>query len=78
MLITDDTPDVFLREITSDSHKRLDLPEDWPVSGAPVRISSTGFCSGGFVTIEDDKGRRISYRLNAPKCVPLRERNRPS
>jgi len=48
--------------------RTLDLPEGWISEGEPIRISSTGMCFGGQVTLEDQNGRRIAYELTPPHC----------
>lgn len=75
VLITDDTSDVFLRDIDLDSQRRLNLPHEWSVLGQPVEISPFGFCSGGVLTITDKKGRLLKYRLEPPKCEAVRFRS---
>lgn len=48
--------------------RTLDLPKGWISEGDPIRISSTGMCFGGRVTLEDENGRRIAYELTPPHC----------
>ena len=47
---------------------RLNLPNDWTVAGDDILISTTGFCSGGYITIKDQSGRKIQFNLTPPKC----------
>jgi len=46
----------------------LNLPNDWTVAGDDILISTTGFCSGGYITIKDQTGRRIKFNLMPPTC----------
>lgn len=48
--------------------ERLNVPEDWTVSGDNISISTTGYCTGGRIHISDNKGRNISFDLYEGSC----------
>lgn len=56
------------------SLRRFDVPEDWIVEGQTIDISPSGVCSGGYISIRNSQGRLVVYRLNPPKCNPIRVR----
>jgi len=56
---------VSLKEI---NFRRLNLPDDWTVTGDDISISKTGFCSGGAIIMKDKTNREIRFNLSAPKC----------
>ncbi len=55
-----------------DQRRTLELPAGWTVTGSPIAISKTGFCSGGRITLRGPSGRQAHYDLQAPACLPER------
>jgi prepilin-type N-terminal cleavage/methylation domain-containing protein len=52
--------------------RRFDLPTGWRVEGDIIEISPSGVCSGGTLAVTNPQGRRVVYRLRAPRCTPER------
>ncbi len=55
--------------------RRFDLPDGWQHLGDVIRISETGFCSGGRVTLKGPSGRLATYQLDPPRCEGTRIAN---
>ena len=72
LLITDTSRIEQLNDVEKKAIRRLELPKDWRSEGDPIHISHTGTCLGGEITVLNDEGRRVIYKLSPPKCIARR------
>lgn len=56
----------------AENMRRFDVPEGWRVEGEIIEISPSGVCSGGVLAVTNPQGRRVVFRLRAPRCTPER------
>ena len=71
-LITNSAPVDKYKDRQQTQLRRLDVPEGWQVEGDAIEISASGVCSGGILALTNPKGRKIVFRLEAPRCKPER------
>lgn len=61
-----------LKDRRAETLRRFDVPRGWRVEGEIIEISPSGVCSGGILAVTNPQGRRMVYRLRAPRCTPER------
>lgn len=71
-LVTDGASPADIENRLQSTLRRYDVPADWNVGGDLIEISAGGVCSGGVISLTNPQGRRIVFRLEAPRCQPER------
>ena len=71
-VISPTTTKLEVRNIPRDSLRLFPFDDSFDVKGDIIKISPSGLCSGGRITVKNKTGRKAVYDLEPPNCTPKR------